>query len=110
MFFDRFKYAELSHNTFTGMGKNLYLINSCFCPKGKSFIHNITDVINSKASYKEKGQYIYLASLRNYIDVLMKNTFTLDRFLVPEVPDKVLEVNRLLMLNDGKIYFYFEEN
>lgn len=108
-FFNKSEYIKMCHNKFNKMGKNLYLIESCYCPKGKSFIRNITDVINSRASYQEKGQYVYLASLRNYIDVLMKNSFELDRSLVPEVPSSVFETNRLVRLNDGKIYFYFED-
>ena len=109
IFFYKDYYVKTSHNKFSNMGKNLKLLQNGLIPKGKSFVSNVTELINSKASLIEKGQYIYLAGMRNYMDILLYNSRCLELYKLPEVPVQELYKNRLLDIRDGKIYFYFED-
>lgn len=77
--------------------------------KGRSFIRNLTGLFYSKATSTEKGLYIYLASLRNHMDVLLYEDYTLNRILVPEISDMMLVKNRLILVENGKINFYYED-
>lgn len=110
VFFHQAAYLKMCQNKFSLMGKNLPALDNGVCPKGRSFLLNLTGLINSKATRLEKGQYIYLASIRNYIDYHLKKDLNLDIRLVPEVPVDEFERNRLLFLDrQGKLHFYHEE-
>ena len=111
LFFNR--EAFLKHTgkeSFKAVGRGTFALYSGIIPEGRSFVSNITDLYNSKATLFEKGQYLYLVSMRNHLDVILRNDYTLHLELVPHVPVKQITNNRLLLIKHGKIYFYHEEN
>lgn len=101
-----FRYCNANFKT---IGKKLFLLETPDFSKGKSFLYNLTELQNSKATLIEKGMYAYLASLRNYFDVYMYDDHTLDIRKIPTANLDTIEANRLLKLENGKINFFFED-
>ena len=78
---------------------------------GDSFILKPFDLLENAFKYTnlEISQYVALASLRNTGLYCENRTKTLDTIYSP-VDVKSLNKNRLLLVKDGKIHFYYEES
>jgi len=63
-----------------------------------------------KYKYREIAQYISLCALRSSADFISTQDPSLDMVLLPGLsPEKIIENNRLLMLDENKVYFRYEE-
>ena len=63
-----------------------------------------------KYKYREVAQYISLCALRSATDFISTQDLSLDMVLMPGLsPERVIENNRLLKIDDDKIYFIYEE-
>ena len=63
-----------------------------------------------KYKYREIAQYISLCALRSSADFISTQDPSLDVILLPGLnPEKIIENNRLLMLDENKVYFRYEE-
>ena len=63
-----------------------------------------------KYKYRELAQYISLCSFRSSIDFLSTQDTTLDLIFVPGLePETIINNNRLLMIDDEKVRFLYEE-
>ena len=63
-----------------------------------------------KYKYREIAQYISLCALRSSVDFISTQDPSLDVILLPGLnPEKIIENNRLLMLDENKVYFRYEE-
>lgn len=79
--------------------------------KGPSFLLNPTRLIEETAYYKprEIAEYVGLASFRNYANYTTLKDTTLDLLHSP-VSHSLINKNRLLRIDNGKIHFLFEED
>ena len=77
---------------------------------GDSFMLNPHELICNYFRWnpKEIAEYIGLASFRNYSEYLITGDKTLDLFHSP-VDQDTINNNRLLRIQNGRIYFYYEE-
>jgi len=63
-----------------------------------------------KYKYREIAQYISLCALRSSADFISTQDPSLDVILLPGLnPEKIIENNRLLMLDENKVYIRYEE-
>lgn len=63
-----------------------------------------------KYKYREVAQYISLCALRSSADFISTQDPSLDVVLMPGLsPEKIIENNRLLEIDDDKVYFRYEE-
>jgi len=63
-----------------------------------------------KYKYREIAQYISLCALRSSADFISTQDPSLDVVLMPGLsPEKIIENNRLLEIDDDKVYFRYEE-
>jgi len=63
-----------------------------------------------KYKYREVAQYISLCALRSSADFISTQDPSLDMVLMPGLsPEKIIENNRLLEIDDDKVYFRYEE-
>ena len=63
-----------------------------------------------KYKYREIAQYICLCALRSAADFLSTQDPSLERVLMPGLsPEKIIENNRLLQIDDDRVYFRYEE-
>lgn len=63
-----------------------------------------------KYTYREVAQYISLCALRNVTDFMSARKVSLDMILLPGLnPNRILEENRLLILDDEEVHFLYEE-
>ena len=63
-----------------------------------------------KYTYREIAQYISLCSFRSAVDFLSTQDTTLDLILVPGLePETIINNNRLLMIDDDRVCFLYEE-
>ena len=63
-----------------------------------------------KYTYRELAQYISLCSFRSAVDFLSTQDTTLDLILVPGLePEIIINNNRLLMIEDDRVRFLYEE-
>lgn len=88
-------------------GFNLAL-NSLRSTKGLSYIINLDRLINSKVSDIYKFDYLYLASLRNYIEYYYYADNSLNR-IVTSFSDDQLSRNPIITFDSERIYFKLEE-
>ena len=77
---------------------------------GSSFLVNPEQLIfeSYKYSYREISQYLALASIRPISEYYATGKTSLDQRLV-EVEAELYEENSLLRIEDGNIYFMYEE-
>jgi hypothetical protein len=76
---------------------------------GDSFLLNPEDLLTDRRhSMRERAQYIGLASFRNTGEYLAHGIITLDLANCPVGKD-TLNRNRLLIVENGKIHFHWEE-
>ncbi len=77
---------------------------------GNSYLLNLHELLDKyyKWTSKEIAEYVALASLRNYSDYTVLKYKHLDLIKSP-IPLKKLNNNRLLRVQDKKIYFLYEE-
>ena len=77
---------------------------------GQSFlIHPDVLLYNAyKYEYREIAQYLAVASMRPYADYLVTGETSLD-LLQCEIEQEFFEDNSLLRIEDGKVYFLYEE-
>jgi len=60
--------------------------------------------------YREIAQYIGLCALRSAADFLSTQDPSLERVLMPGLsPERIIENNRLLQIDDDRVYFRYEE-
>jgi len=87
---------KYSHKDFSGVGFMLH-----------------PDVLlyhSHKYTYREIAQYISLCSFRSAVDFLSTQDTTLDLILIPGLePEIIINNNRLLMLDDDRVRFLYEE-
>lgn len=78
--------------------------------QGKSFLINPSGLLEATAFYKAKeiAEYLALASFRNHANYTMTNDATLDLLHVP-VRHELITNNRLLHIDNNKVYFQYEE-
>jgi len=63
-----------------------------------------------KYKYREIAQYISLCALRSSADFISTQDPSLDMVLLPGLsPEKIIENNRLLIIEEDKVYFRYEE-
>jgi hypothetical protein len=63
-----------------------------------------------KYKYREIAQYIGLCALRSAADFLSTQDPSLERVLMPGLsPERIIENNRLLQIDDDRVYFRYEE-
>ena len=63
-----------------------------------------------KYKYREIAQYISLCALRSSADFISTQDPSLDVILLPGLdPEKIIENNRLLIIDEDKVYFRYEE-
>ena len=63
-----------------------------------------------KYKYREVSQYISLCALRSASDFISTQDPSLDMVLMPGLsPEKIIENNRLLEIDDDRVYFRYEE-
>ena len=63
-----------------------------------------------KYKYREVAQYISLCALRSAADFISTQDPSLETVLMPGLsPEKVIENNRLLEIDDDRVYFRYEE-
>ena len=63
-----------------------------------------------KYKYREIAQYISLCALRSSVDFISTQDPSLDVILLPGLnPEKIIENNRLLIIDEDKVYFRYEE-
>ena len=63
-----------------------------------------------KYKYREVAQYISLCALRSATDFISTQDLSLDMVLMPGLsPEKVIENNRLLEIDEDRVYFRYEE-
>jgi hypothetical protein len=63
-----------------------------------------------KYKYRELAQYISLCSFRSTIDFISTQDTTLDLVFVPGLePETIINNNRLLLLDDDRVHFLYEE-
>ena len=63
-----------------------------------------------KYKYREIAQYIGLCALRSAADFLSTQDSSLERVLMPGLsPERIIENNRLLQIDDDRVYFRYEE-
>ena len=63
-----------------------------------------------KYRHREVAQYISLCALRNVTDFMSARKVSLDMILLPGLnPNRILEENRLLILEDEEVHFLYEE-
>ena len=76
---------------------------------GESFMLNPYELVSNSFRWKPKelAEYIGLASLRSYSQYQITGERTLDLFHSPVDHHNIN--NRLLLVRDGKIHFYYEE-
>jgi hypothetical protein len=97
----------------TRVPKNRFDPLYAFCHtdfSGQSFMHNPQELLyNSfRWTHKEVAQYIILASYRNFADYLVTGEKSLSLLHV-SVSEATIKQNRLLYVDKGRIYFYYEE-
>ena len=87
---------KYSHKDFSGVGFMLH-----------------PDVLlyhSHKYTYREIAQYISLCSFRSAVDFLSTQDTTLDLILIPGLePETIINNNRLLMIDDDRVRFLYEE-
>ena len=63
-----------------------------------------------KYKYREVAQYISLCALRSAADFISTQDPSLEMVLMPGLsPEKVIENNRLLEIDEDRVYFRYEE-
>ena len=63
-----------------------------------------------KYKHREIAQYISLCALRSSADFISTQDPSLDVILLPGLdPEKIIENNRLLIIDEDKVYFRYEE-
>ena len=63
-----------------------------------------------KYKYREIAQYISLCALRSAADFISTQDPSLEMVLMPGLsPEKIIENNRLLQVEDDRVYFRYEE-
>ena len=63
-----------------------------------------------KYKYREVAQYISLCALRSAADFISTQDPSLEMILMPGLsPEKVIENNRLLEIDEDRVYFRYEE-
>ena len=63
-----------------------------------------------KYKYREVAQYISLCALRSSADFISTQDPSLDMVLMPGLsPEKIIENNRLLEIDEDRVYFRYEE-
>ena len=63
-----------------------------------------------KYKYREVAQYISLCALRSAADFISTQDPSLETVLMPGLsPEKVIENNRLLEIDEDRVYFRYEE-
>ena len=63
-----------------------------------------------KYKYRDVAQYISLCALRSASDFISTQDPSLDMVLMPGLsPEKIIENNRLLQIEDERVYFRYEE-
>jgi len=63
-----------------------------------------------KYKYREVAQYISLCALRSSADFISTQDPSLDVVLMPGLsPEKIIENNRLLEIDEDRVYFRYEE-
>jgi hypothetical protein len=63
-----------------------------------------------KYKYREVAQYISLCALRSAADFISTQDPSLEMVLMPGLsPEKIIEDNRLLQIDEGRVYFRYEE-
>ena len=63
-----------------------------------------------KYKYREIAQYISLCALRSAADFLSTQDPSLEMVLMPGLsPERIIENNRLLQIDDDRVYFRYEE-
>ena len=63
-----------------------------------------------KYKYREVAQYISLCALRSSADFISTQDSSLDMVLMPGLsPEKIIENNRLLEIDEDRVYFRYEE-
>ena len=63
-----------------------------------------------KYKYREVAQYISLCALRSAADFISTQDPSLEMVLMPGLsPEKVIEDNRLLEIDEDRVYFRYEE-
>ena len=63
-----------------------------------------------KYKYREVAQYISLCALRSAADFLSTQDPSLEVVLMPGLsPEKIIEDNRLLQIDEDRVYFRYEE-
>lgn len=63
-----------------------------------------------KYKYRDVAQYISLCALRSASDFISTQDPSLDMVLMPGLnPEKIIENNRLLQVEDDRVYFRYEE-
>lgn len=76
---------------------------------GNCFIINISPLFDNRISDWEFASYIYLASFRNYTEYKLFNIKYLDISLIPDINLDKHKQNKLLKIENNKIYFKYEE-
>ena len=63
-----------------------------------------------KYNHREIAQYVSLCSFRSAIDFINTQDTALDLILVPGLePETIINNNRLLMIEDDRVHFLYEE-
>ena len=63
-----------------------------------------------KYKYREVAQYISLCALRSAADFISTQDPSLEMVLMPGLsPEKIIEDNRLLQIDEDRVYFRYEE-
>jgi hypothetical protein len=76
---------------------------------GKSFILNLVPLFDPSVSDWEFASYLYLCSFRNYSDYKLLGIKYLDLNLIPDIDISKHKQNKLLKIENRKIYFKYEE-
>ena len=100
--------------TMTSLPRNLYdpLYNYYYDDfSGESFLLRPTILLHEAFRYrpKEVAQYIGLASFRNYAHYCVTRDTTLDLLHSP-VHEDIINKNRLLRIENGRIHFLYEKS
>lgn len=79
--------------------------------RGHSFLLHPEELFYNRVHYNdlEIVHYVGLASLRNYGEYKVRGTKTLD-LLACKGKEDIININRLLYAENGKVHFLFEED
>jgi len=79
-------------------------------PPGYSQLQNVAELLNSRATNREKAEYFVLASMRNPFHMNTENDRTLNLSVAnTKVSTERILKNRLLRLQSNRVYFYYED-